>query len=65
LTQALETIEARTLAELKRKDPWLQLTWQDFLDLCETHCVGFYETTLQVQAVRASDLLKRRYAECL
>src|SRR5262245_29601518 len=30
LTQAMEDIERRTLAEIRRRDPWLELAWQDF-----------------------------------
>jgi RNA polymerase sigma factor (sigma-70 family) len=41
LSHAMEQIEHATLANLKQKDPWLDLTWQDFVDLCETHRVGF------------------------
>jgi RNA polymerase sigma factor (sigma-70 family) len=41
LAKAMEEIESHTLAELKKRDPWLELSWQDFVDLCETHQVGF------------------------
>ena len=41
LSQAMQRIGQDTLRNLKRKDPWLDLTWQDFVDLCETHRVGF------------------------
>jgi RNA polymerase sigma factor (sigma-70 family) len=41
LTQAMEEIETITLRELKRRDPWLELAWQDFLELCESHQIGF------------------------
>ena len=41
LSAAMETIEAETLLRLRQKDPWLKLTWQDFVDLCETHQIGF------------------------
>jgi len=41
LTQAMTHIEERTLEGLKQKDSWLDLTWQDFVDLCETHQIGF------------------------
>ncbi len=41
LSHAMEQIEQATLANLKQKDPWLDLTWQDFVDLCETHRIGF------------------------
>src|ERR1041385_5073267 len=41
LSEAMRDIEADTLREVKRRDPWLELTWQDFVDLCETHEVGF------------------------
>lgn len=41
LTHAMERIEQATLKNLKQKDSWLDLTWQDFVDLCESHRVGF------------------------
>lgn len=41
LSHAMEQIEQTTLKNLKQKDPWLDLTWQDFVDLCETHQIGF------------------------
>lgn len=41
LSQAMEQIEKLTLAEVKKRDPWLDLSWQDFVDLCETHEIGF------------------------
>jgi RNA polymerase sigma factor (sigma-70 family) len=41
LSQAMEQIERDTLQELKARDPLLELTWQDFLDMCETQQVGF------------------------
>jgi len=41
LSQALKHIEQRTLQHLKQKDSWLDLAWQDFVDLCETHQIGF------------------------
>jgi RNA polymerase sigma factor (sigma-70 family) len=41
LNQALERIEKETLAAVKAADPWLKLDWQDFIDLCQTHEVGF------------------------
>lgn len=41
LAQALASIETSTLREVKRRDPWLDLNWQDFIELCETQQVGF------------------------
>jgi RNA polymerase sigma factor (sigma-70 family) len=41
LSQAMKNIETRTLAEIKKRDPWLVLNWQDFLDLCHTRQIGF------------------------
>ena len=41
LSHAMVRIEQGTLENLKRKDSWLDLTWQDFVDLCETHQIGF------------------------
>jgi RNA polymerase sigma factor (sigma-70 family) len=36
LSQSMEEIETQTLAEVRKHDPWLQLTWDDFLDLCSS-----------------------------
>lgn len=41
LTRTMGEVERHTLAEVKKRDPWLELTWQDFVELCETHQVGF------------------------
>ena len=41
LSHALAHIEKETMQNLKQMDSWLDLTWQDFVDLCETHQVGF------------------------
>jgi RNA polymerase sigma factor (sigma-70 family) len=41
LSNAMQEIEKHTLAEIKRRDPWLELNWDDFVDLCETHQIGF------------------------
>lgn len=41
LSEAMEQIQLHTLKELKRRDPWLELSWQDFVDLCENRQVGF------------------------
>ena len=41
LAHAMERIERTTLENLKQQDSWLDLTWQDFVDLCETHRIGF------------------------
>ncbi len=41
LNSTLRQIERDTLGEVRRRDPWLQLTWQDFLDLCENGHEGF------------------------
>jgi RNA polymerase sigma factor (sigma-70 family) len=41
LSRAMQDIETHTLRELKQRDPWLELSWQDFVALCETHQVGF------------------------
>ncbi len=41
LSDAMERIEIETLRRLRQKDPWLQLTWEDFVDMCETHQIGF------------------------
>jgi RNA polymerase sigma factor (sigma-70 family) len=41
LSRAMRQIEANTLQRIKQTDPWLELTWQDFLDLCHTRQIGF------------------------
>src|SRR5256885_578000 len=41
LSRAMKEIEKHTLAEIKKRDPWLELSWRDFVDLCETHQIGF------------------------
>jgi RNA polymerase sigma factor (sigma-70 family) len=41
LSEAMNQIEKNTLRELRKQDPLLELTWQDFLDLCETEQIGF------------------------
>ena len=41
LSRTMKEVETHTLAEVKKRDPWLELTWQDFVELCETHRVGF------------------------
>jgi hypothetical protein len=37
----MHEIENQTLQHLKRSDPWVELSWKDFVDLCETHQTGF------------------------
>ena len=41
LTQAMGEIEKITMDELKKRDGWLELSWQDFLELCQTQQIGF------------------------
>jgi RNA polymerase sigma factor (sigma-70 family) len=41
LARAMLEIETHTLNELHQRDRWLELSWQDFVDLCETHQIGF------------------------
>jgi hypothetical protein len=36
LSQSMEEIETHTLAEVRKHDPWLQLTWDDFVNLCSS-----------------------------
>jgi hypothetical protein len=36
-SRTMKEVETHTLAEVKKRDPWLELTWQDFVELCETH----------------------------
>ena len=32
----MEDIRARTMEEIKKADPWLELDWTDFLSLCRS-----------------------------
>jgi len=41
MSHAMEQIETATLRELKKRDSWLDLSWQDFVELCESHEIGF------------------------
>jgi RNA polymerase sigma factor (sigma-70 family) len=41
LSRAMKEVEDATLNEIRKQDPWLTLTWQDFLDLCESQQTGF------------------------
>jgi RNA polymerase sigma factor (sigma-70 family) len=41
LSEALEQIQSSSLREVKKRDPWLELSWQDFVELCETRRIGF------------------------
>jgi RNA polymerase sigma factor (sigma-70 family) len=41
LSKAMEEIEKHTIAEVKKRDSWLELNWEDFVELCETHQIGF------------------------
>ena len=41
LSQAMAQIEKDTLRAVRQHDPWLELTWQDFVDLCQTYKLGF------------------------
>jgi RNA polymerase sigma factor (sigma-70 family) len=42
LNRAIRHIKQETLRQVKQSDPWLELTWQDFLDLCKTRSIGFF-----------------------
>lgn len=37
---AMGAIRDETLRSLRKTDPWLELTWQDFVELCQTHQLG-------------------------
>jgi RNA polymerase sigma factor (sigma-70 family) len=37
LSSAMEHIQNETVNRVKQSDPWLQLTWDDFLSVCETY----------------------------
>ncbi len=41
LGAALAQLETDTLRELRRRDRWLELSWEDLVELCETHQIGF------------------------
>ena len=41
LSNELKSIRRSTLRRIKEKDPWLELTWADFLDLCRTYQFSF------------------------
>jgi RNA polymerase sigma factor (sigma-70 family) len=41
LSRAMEEIETHTLRELRKRDPFIELSWRDFQDLCETYQLGF------------------------
>jgi RNA polymerase sigma factor (sigma-70 family) len=41
LSQTMVRIEKETLQSLKKRDRWLDLTWQDFVELCQTYDLGF------------------------
>jgi len=36
LSQTMQEIETATLAGINQHDPWLSMTWDDFLDLCSS-----------------------------
>jgi RNA polymerase sigma factor (sigma-70 family) len=41
VAQAMKGIEKATMEELKKRDPGVELSWEDFVQLCETQEVGF------------------------
>ncbi len=40
LAETMQGICRATLAEVRRRDPWLELTWEDFMELCGTQQIG-------------------------
>jgi RNA polymerase sigma factor (sigma-70 family) len=36
LSQSMQEIETKTLGEVRKQDRWLQLAWDDFLNLCDS-----------------------------
>lgn len=36
LDDAMRTIAARTLDHVAKRDPWLTITWEDFLEMCQS-----------------------------
>ena len=41
LSDAMAKVETYTLRSVRKKDPWLKLSWEDFQRLCETQQLGF------------------------
>jgi RNA polymerase sigma factor (sigma-70 family) len=41
LSAAMEEIEKATLREINRRDPWLQIEWQDLLEMCNIQEIAF------------------------
>lgn len=41
LSHAMEGIASRALGAVKARDPWLDLSWEDFVELCQTRQIGF------------------------
>jgi RNA polymerase sigma factor (sigma-70 family) len=41
LSQTMQNVQTKVLAEIKKRDPWLELSWRDFVDLCQTRHIGF------------------------
>lgn len=41
LSSAMSDIESNTLGHLKKTDAWIDLTWEDFTELCQTHRLEF------------------------
>jgi len=41
LNQAMESISAHAIKAVRQRDPWLNLNWQDFLELCRTGQMEF------------------------
>ncbi len=40
--QGMQAIAENTLAEIRKRDPWLTLTWKDFVELCQSTGTGFF-----------------------
>jgi len=41
LSQAMDAIKRETMRQVKERDPWLELAWEDLVQLCETQDIGF------------------------
>jgi RNA polymerase sigma factor (sigma-70 family) len=41
LAQTMSNIQTATMREIRNLDPWLELSWEDFLELCQTQQIGF------------------------
>ena len=43
LERAQQGINAATMARVKARDPWLELRWEDFVELCHSASPAFFD----------------------